>query len=130
MSNAVRVTTWRAMFAAFGVDPETADEGARRVCHDAALNYARACGYKPPETGPQRVATGAHSAVAGDGMVMPFGRDKSKRLADLDERSLLWWKAVYERDVADEAKAAYLARNQAALDAVNERLADFRRGEP
>lgn len=80
--------------------------------------------------GPQRVAMGERSAVAGDGMVMPFGRDKGKRLSELDERSLLWWKGVYERDIADGAKANFLARNQAALDAVNERLADFRRGEP
>lgn len=122
MSDA-RTTAWHLLKSA----ANSSDEDLSR----AAIGWAKVNGYAAAATAtPQRVASGERSAVAGDGMVMPFGRDKGKRLGDLDERSLLWWKAVYERDVADEAKASYLARNQAALDAVNERLADFRRGEP
>ena len=48
MSDPTRITTLNALVASLGADPHGVDMPTKRVIHDAALVYARACGYRPP----------------------------------------------------------------------------------
>lgn len=118
MSDPTRITTFNALVASLGADPHAVDMPTRRVIHDAALVYARACGYRPP-TGSETPAKQREAPAAEvEDFAMPFGRDKGKLLSTLDVRSLQWWEAVFRRDLEDMTKERYHAKTQKQLDAV------------
>lgn len=119
----MRRTAWASLCAAIAL-PDTADEATRKTISDAALTYARASGMKwadtRPDTAPRRETTGARSAVAGDGPLVRFGRDKGKPLADVDDLS--WYRAALQRDVESPDKARFLTQNRAHLEEVDAEL--------
>lgn len=118
MSDPTRITTFNALVTSLGADPQSVDMPTRRTIHDAALAYARACGYRPP-TEEQRPATRRKEPAAEvEDFAMPFGRDKGRMLSTLDVRSLQWWEGVFRRDLEDPEKARFHARAQKQLDAV------------
>ncbi len=53
--------------------------------------------------------------------VVPFGRDKGKKLSDCEE--LGWLREQVARNVADPSKATYKAKNEALLKAIEAELA-------
>ena len=119
----MRRTAWASLCAAVAL-PDTADEATRKTISDAALTYARASGMKwadaKTDTAPRRQATGERSAVAGDGPLVRFGRDKGKPIADVDDLS--WYRAALQTSVEDPSKARFLEQNRAHLDEVDTEL--------
>lgn len=120
----MRRTAWASLCAAVAL-PDTADEATRKTISDAALTYARASGMKWADaksdgTAPRRQATGERSAVAGDGPLVRFGRDKGKPIADVDDLS--WYRAALQTSVEDPSKARFLEQNRAHLEEVDTEL--------
>lgn len=119
----MRRTAWASLCAAVAL-PDTADEATRKTISDAALTYARASGMKwadtKTDTAPRRQATGERSAVAGDGPLVRFGRDKGKPIADVDDLS--WYRAALQTSVEDPSKARFLEQNRAHLEEVDTEL--------
>lgn len=120
----MRKTAWNNLAAAINL-PETADAETRRTISDLALTYARASGMKWSDTkadgtAPRRQATGERSAVAGDGPLVRFGRDKGKPIADVDDLS--WYRAALQTSVEDPSKARFLEQNRAHLEEVDTEL--------
>ena len=70
--------------------------------------------------GPQRVATGERSRVAGDGPLVKFGRDKGKRLAEVSDLS--WYRNAVASSVDDPDKARYRDQNVAHLAEIDEAM--------
>lgn len=118
MSDPTRITTLNALVSALGLDPHGVDMPTKRVIHDAALVYARACGYRPPTGSEAPAKRREEPAAEVEDFAMPFGRDKGRMLSTLDVRSLQWWEGVFRRDLEDPEKARYHARAQKQLDAV------------
>lgn len=116
--SADRITTFNALVASLGADPHAVDMPTRRTIHDAALAYARACGYRSPTGSEAPAKRREEPATEVEDFAMPFGRDKGKLLSTLDVRSLQWWEAVFRRDLEDPEKARFHARAQKQLDAV------------
>ena len=117
-----RITTFNTLVSSLGADPQAVDMPARRTIHDAALAYARACGYRPPTEEQRPEKRREEPAAKVEDFAMPFGRDKGKMLSTLDVRSLRWWEGVFSRDLDDPEKARFRARAQKQLDAVRARL--------
>jgi hypothetical protein len=128
MSNVERIAAWNELLTTAGLDPHAVPADAKRAIHDAVLKFARASGWRPPADGSQPTAAERsarsreeHDATTAD-MVMPFGRDKGKRLVDLDVRSLRWWEGVFRRDIDDPEKARYAEKARGQLEMVRARL--------
>ena len=113
-----RITTFNAFVSSLGLDPHAVDMPSRVVIHDAAMAYARACGYRPPTGSEVPARRREEPATEVEDFAMPFGRDKGKLLSTLDVRSLQWWEAVFRRDLEDVTKERYHAKTQKQLDAV------------
>ena len=65
----------------------------------------------------------AHGERKHDGSLsFAFGRDKGIALADLDEKSLGFYRSAFQRDLADESKAKWHAKTRAQLEAVEAEL--------
>lgn len=77
----------------------------------------------PPAPEPVAAAAVDWSKVksAGD-FVMPFGKDKGKKLSELDGRSVDWWRKAMEGDIGNPEKAAYQESSLARLKAIYMRL--------
>ena len=76
---------------------------------------------------PQREATGARSAVAGDGWTFRFGRNSGKRPEDVTTDDLRWYERVFLESLDHPEKARFRDNNQRSLDVVRAELR--RRGE-
>lgn len=127
MSNAVRIATWKAAFAAFGVDPETADDVARRTCHDTMLAYARACGYRPPaEAAPQRAAKAETPRRPASGSLpttLPgYGRTANQPIATASVEDCRFYEKGCLRTLGDPSKERWHAKEQLMLEALRARL--------
>lgn len=51
-------------------------------------------------------------------VTVPFGRDKGKKLTEIDESSLTWLADTIKKSIEDPAKEKFKTRNQALLDAL------------
>lgn len=79
------------------------------------------------EASPRREASGARSAVAGDGWTFRFGRNSGKRPDEVDVADLRWYERVFLESLDNPEKARFRDNNQRALDVVRAELR--RRGE-
>lgn len=125
MTQAMRTAALVELVSSLGLDPHKVPDDVLRVILDNALKLARAHGYrlpdaKPDGTAPRRQATGERSAVAGDGPLVRFGRDKGKPIADVDDLS--WYRAALQTSVEDPSKARFLEQNRAHLEEVDAEL--------
>lgn len=118
--SAERVIAWNEVLTSAGLDPHAVSDEVKRVIHGAVMKYAKASGWKPPGAEPQRVASGERSAVAGDGPLVRFGRDKGKPLSAVADLS--WYRKALAENVVDEAKARYRDQNVAHLAEVDAEL--------
>jgi hypothetical protein len=121
MSNAERAIAWNSLLAATGLDPHAVPDDVKRVIHSAVMRYAKASGWREPTAAPQRVASGERSAVAGDGPLVRFGRDKGKRLSEVADLS--WYRRAIAESVEDPSRERYRAQNEAHLDEVDAEIA-------
>lgn len=130
MSSAERVIAFNELLTATGHDPHAVPADVKRVVHDAALKYARTSGYRPPGDAPaaQRVAAGARSAVAGDGPLVRFGRDKGKQLSRVTD--LTWYRRAVAENVADPTKARFHEQNVAHLAEIEEAMSAQEHPDP
>lgn len=98
------------------------DRGQQRILCEAAKAYARAfdgAARNPPGAPP------SPSPSSATDMMVPFGRDKGKRLSEVDDLS--WLRRVVGKSVDDEAKQRFRAQNIALRDAIEAEIG--RRGE-
>ena len=102
------------------------DRGRQRILCEAAKAYARAfdeTARNPPGAPPSPSPSPSPSSASN--MTVPFGRDKGKRLSEVDDLS--WLRRVVGKSVDDEAKQRFRAQNVALLDAIEAEIG--RRGE-
>ena len=57
-----------------------------------------------------------------DGVVMPFGRNKGKRLQEVSRSDLEWTLGWVEKSLADASKARFIEENQKLKDALTAEL--------
>jgi hypothetical protein len=120
MSNAERTIAWNEVLTAAGLDPHAVPDDVKRIIHAAVMRYAKASGLQPVAA-PQRVASGERSAVAGDGPLVRFGRDKGKRLSEVADLS--WYRRAIAESVEDPSRERYRAQNEAHLAEVDAEIA-------
>jgi hypothetical protein len=121
MSSAERVIAWNEVLTAAGLDPHAVPDDVKRIIHSAVMRYAKASGWREPTAAPQRVASGERSAVAGDGPLVRFGRDKGKRLSEVADLS--WYRRAIAESVEDPSRERYRAQNEAHLAEVDAEIA-------
>jgi hypothetical protein len=121
MSSAERVIAWNEVLTSAGLDPHAVPDDVKRIIHAAVMRYAKASGWREPTAAPQRVASGERSAVAGDGPLVRFGRDKGKRLSEVAD--LAWYRRAIAESVEDPSRERYRAQNEAHLVEVDAEIA-------
>lgn len=72
--------------------------------------------------GPQRVATGERSAVAGDGFTFRFGKSKGKTPGEVDVRDLRWYEKCALEALDNPEKERWRDSNQRDLDVIRAEL--------
>ena len=108
-----RTMAWANLMSAAHAFSTTDSKETRAALSREAMAWAAV-------NGPQRVATGERSAVAGDGPLVRFGRDKGKPLSAVADLS--WYRKALAENVADEAKARFRDQNVAHLAEVDAEL--------
>lgn len=109
----LRILTWWALQA------NQDDLAHKNTLHVAVLAYAdavRASGRDVKPT-PTRVSDDRR-----DDVVLPFGRSRGKRVADVETKDLRWYESVVAESVDDETKGRWRAQNVALLDAIRAEL--------
>ena len=84
---------------------------------EASISELEAQAVETPqrEATPKKEATGARSAVAGDGPLVRFGRNKGQRVASLSQGDLDWYIRALRENVNDPTRAKFRAQNEAHL---------------
>jgi hypothetical protein len=91
--------------------PPHSDADFRPLAHDAATGEVRPAHV--PTTPPTHDRT----------LPVPFGKNKGKPIADVDEVDLKYLESAFSRDLADPSKARYHDKTRAQLTAVRGELA-------
>lgn len=106
-----------------GDDPEkdsSADEAAYKSSGKAPAAAPSAPAPRAAGT-PQKAAPAAPRA-SGEGITIPFGKHKGKRLGEPPADDLIWLKGAVEKSVDDPAKANFKEKNLALLNAIEAEL--------
>lgn len=109
-----RVTTWAALTTAARAWAASDNRETREALSQAARAWA-AIETPRREATPKKEATGARSAVAGDGPLVRFGRNKGQRVASLSQGDLDWYIRALRENVNDPTRAKFRAQNEAHL---------------
>lgn len=111
----LRVTRW------WSTEANQDDLAHKAVLHAAALAYADAVRASGRDVRPTPTQVSDHRT---DGVLLPFGRSKGKRVADVETKDLRWYESVVAESVDNPKKERFRAQNVALLDAIRAELED------
>lgn len=110
-----RTMAWANLMSAAHAFSTVDDKETRAALSREAMAWAAV-------NGPQRVATGERSAVAGDGFTFRFGKSKGKAPGEVDVRDLRWYEKCALEALDNPEKERWRDSNQRDLDVIRAEL--------